>query len=58
VLCCIIKETQLLSVLASKEKEREKLILYHSDKEEHNKQPKVHDYNDKDANWNGNKKNR
>jgi len=30
-----------------------KLILYHSDKEEQNKQLKEHDYNDKDVNWNG-----
>jgi hypothetical protein len=32
--------------------------LYPSDKEEHDKEPKKHDYNDKDANWNGNKKKR
>ena len=32
-------------------------MLYHSDKKEQTKEPKEHDYNDKDAiNWDGNKK--
>ena len=34
------------------------MILYSSDKKDHNKEPREHDYNDKDANWNGNKKKR
>ena len=53
------KKSHLLSVFGwYGRSEREKLILYPSDKEEHNKQPKIHDYNDKDVNWNGNNKNR
>jgi hypothetical protein len=43
---------------ASKDEKKEKLILYPSHKKEHAKEPKKHDYNDKDANWNGNKKKR
>jgi hypothetical protein len=39
-------------------KRKRKIDVYPSDKEEHNKQPKEHDYNDKDSNCNGNKKNR
>ena len=40
-------------------KRKRKTDVYPSDKEEQNKQPKEHDYNDKDViNWNGNKKNR
>jgi hypothetical protein len=43
---------------SKKEGKERKLILYPPDKEEHNKKAEEHDYNDKDVDWNGNKKNR